>query len=81
MILPGTGIDSAMASAERLREALRSYDWKAVVGKPIQVTISVGVSELCESDDMASVIRRADQALYRGKVGGRDRVEQEEVLG
>lgn len=81
VILPGTGIDSAMASAERLREALRSYDWKAVVGKPIQVTISVGVSELCESDDMASVIRRADQALYRGKVGGRDRVEQEEVLG
>lgn len=81
IILPDTDISSALASAERVREALRSYDWKAVAGRPVEVTISVGVSKLCESDDMASVIRRADQALYRGKAGGRNRVEREEVLG
>lgn len=81
VILPGTEINSALASAERVRDALRSLDWKAVAGKAMEITISVGVSELCASDDMASVIRRADQALYRGKAGGRNRVEQELVLG
>lgn len=81
IILPDTVIDSALASAERVRDALRSYNWKAIVGKPVEVTISVGVSALCETDDIASVIRRADQALYRGKAGGRNRVEQEEVVG
>lgn len=80
IILPGTGIDNALASAERVRGALLSHDWKAAAGVTMDVTISVGVSELCESDDMASVVRRADQALYRGKAGGRNRVEQEEVM-
>lgn len=36
----------------------------------MDVTISVGVSEFCEGDDMSSVVRRADQALYRSKAGG-----------
>ena len=80
VILPGTGIDNALASAERVRDALLSHDWKATAGVTMDVTISVGVSELCESDDIASVVRRADQALYRGKAGGRNRVEQEEIL-
>lgn len=54
VILPGTEINSALASAERVRDALRSHDWKAVAGKAMEITISVGVSELCASDDMAS---------------------------
>lgn len=81
VILPGTGMNSALASAERMRSALRSHDWKAAAGVAMDVTISVGVSELSEGDDMLSVIRRADQALYRGKAGGRNRVEQEESFG
>lgn len=80
IILPTTSIDSALSSAERVRDALCSYDWKAIDGVAMDVTISVGVSEFCEGDDIASVIRRADQALYRSKAGGRNKVEQEEVL-
>tara|TARA_R110002074_G_scaffold119162_1_gene252259 strand:- start:183 stop:1451 length:1269 start_codon:yes stop_codon:yes gene_type:complete len=80
VILPDTGIESALASAERIRNALRSHDWAATAGESIEVTISIGVSEMCENDDRGSVISRADRALYRGKAGGRDRVEQEEAL-
>lgn len=80
VILPNTRIESALASAERVRNVLRGYDWTSVADVKQSVTISVGVSELGESDDMASVIRRADQALYRSKARGRDRVEQEEKL-
>lgn len=76
IILPGTGMDSATASAERVRAAIGNYDWGAATGISIEVTVSVGVSELCENDNMASVVSRADQALYRGKASGRNRVEQ-----
>ncbi|RBW50657.1 GGDEF domain-containing protein [Marinobacter sp. F3R11] len=76
IILPGTGIDSAMVSAERVGDALRNHNWESVTGRVLNVTVSAGVSELREGDDMASVVSRADQALYCGKAGGRDRVER-----
>ncbi|WP_100640184.1 diguanylate cyclase [Marinobacter salexigens] len=79
VILPDTGIDSALASAERIRVALCDHDWEAVTGEQVKVTVSVGVSELGEGDDRGSVISRADRALYRGKAGGRNRVETEVV--
>ena len=80
VILPDTGIESALASAERIRSAFRSHDWKAATSEAVAVTISIGVSEMCENDDRGSVISRADRALYRGKAGGRNRVEQGEAL-
>jgi len=76
VILPGTGIDSALISAERVKDALRNHSWEAAIGIALDVTISVGVSELCENDDMASAVSRADKALYRSKERGRNRVEQ-----
>lgn len=84
VILPGTDLKQAFASAERICAALRHHNWTQVTDQPITVTVSAGVSELCETDDMAAVIRRADEALYRAKDAGRDRAEQEnqgEVAG
>lgn len=79
VVLPDTRIERAFASAERVREALRIHDWEAITGKELNVTVSVGVSELGENDDLGAVVSRADQALYRGKAGGRNRVEQEVI--
>lgn len=78
-VLPDTGLESAQASAERVREALRAHDWTAKTGERIDLTISAGVSELRGSDDLNSAINRADRALYRSKEGGRNRVEREAV--
>jgi diguanylate cyclase (GGDEF)-like protein len=77
IILPDTDIKRALASAERICSAMRHHNWQQVTDEPIAVTVSAGVSELCENDDMAAVIRRADEALYRAKDAGRDRAEQE----
>jgi two-component system, cell cycle response regulator len=38
------------------------------------VTISIGIAALGRDDSPASVIKRADQALYRAKRDGRNRV-------
>jgi diguanylate cyclase (GGDEF)-like protein len=78
-VLPDTGLGSAQASAERVRQALMANDWLATTNKPIDLTISAGVSELRWEDDLNSAISRADRALYRGKERGRNRVELEAI--
>jgi diguanylate cyclase (GGDEF)-like protein len=51
-----------------------------VEGIPEPVTISIGVA-LSESDStLRDVIRRADEALYRAKHAGRNRVEIAEAV-
>ncbi len=78
-VLPNTELQSAQASAERVRKALLAHDWLALTGERIDITISAGVSEFRQDDDLNSAINRADRALYRGKERGRNRVELEAV--
>lgn len=75
-ILPETSAEDAMNLAERFRcqvsELIMPYKEDKV-----RVTISLGVAELCEGDTPDQLLKRADDALYEAKNGGRDRV----VLG
>ena len=42
---------------------------------PLEITVSIGVSPWAAGDpDLAGVLARADQALYRAKQDGRNRV-------
>lgn len=77
ILLPETDAESARVIAERIRVSLASFPWSDMVNVPLNVTLSAGVSELRPGDDLNTVISRADTALYRGKEGGRDRVELE----
>ncbi len=69
--------DSAPACAlevcERLRSAVQQHDWSALA-EGLQVTLSVGLACAGERDDAASLLQRADEALYRAKHEGRNRV-------
>ena len=78
-ILPDTDSGKAQASAERIRNAFLVRDWSAITGGDAEVTISIGVSELRAGDDLSAAVSRADEALYRGKTGGRNRVELETI--
>ncbi|MEQ6884645.1 GGDEF domain-containing protein [Salicola sp. Rm-C-2C1-2] len=79
VVLPGTRLQSARISAERIREALMAHKWQGANGQRIEITTSAGVSECCANDDLNSSINRADRALYCSKEHGRNRVEQEAV--
>ena len=59
--------------AERLRERIASAQW--VEG--LRVTCSFGVAEWHRGEDLNEGIKRADEAMYRAKQEGRDRVEIE----
>ncbi len=70
LVLPDTDYAGAMVMAERCRQAVAEAKWQS---RPI--TVSVGVSTLTpETADVAEMVREADEALYRSKQAGRNRV-------
>jgi diguanylate cyclase (GGDEF)-like protein len=71
IICPSTEPGQAHAMAERLRRAIAAGEWP----HGIRVTSSFGVAEARAGEDLAESIRRADEAMYRAKQMGRDRVE------
>ena len=74
VLAPETDLDSAMALAQRMRDALRGLA-VPLHGATQPVTASFGVTVLgTHGDDLGAMLRRADQALYASKRGGRDRV-------
>lgn len=71
VICPETDVNGARTLAEAIRKAVEDHVF-AGVGR---VTASFGVAAFAPDDGVASLIERADQALYRAKRGGRNRVE------
>jgi diguanylate cyclase (GGDEF)-like protein len=77
VLLPGRPPRQAQALAEQLRLRINEAPFELQAGlPPLAVSISVGVATLGDDDDphIDTLLHRADQALYRAKAGGRDRV-------
>jgi diguanylate cyclase (GGDEF)-like protein len=84
VILPHTGTqeneedlaDGARASAERIRRAIAEMDLPlSEDGVPVHITASVGVAMLpAHAADADELVSKADQALYKAKRAGKDRV-------
>lgn len=77
ILLPDTPRDGALTVAQSIRRAVEAARIiKPSTGEEIErVTISIGVTELVPDEDIDAAVARADQALYRAKDGGRNRVE------
>ncbi len=71
IICPDTSPQAAVQFAERLRRTVSERHFP-VTGA---MTASLGVASVQTGDTIHGMISRADQALYRGKKNGRDRVE------
>ena len=69
MLCPATDAEQAAQLAEALREQVRSQPFPQAGA----VTVSLGVAACAGGDDGATLLQRADRALYRAKTGGRDR--------
>lgn len=73
VIMPNTNINDASAAAEKLREAIQTHTTQ-FDSQDIKITISIGVSEFDEKDNIEKLIKKADDALYKAKELGRNRV-------
>jgi diguanylate cyclase (GGDEF)-like protein len=76
VLLPQTDLASAVGIGERLRESIETM-MVEIDGKRIMTTASVGIAAVRERvpSDLETWIRRADQALYDAKQGGRNLVK------
>jgi len=75
VILKQTDGTGAMVAAERIRKAAEALIIHSS-GKRIPITVSIGVAEFSTEDSSEALIERADSAMYRAKVAGRNRVER-----
>lgn len=76
--MPDTDMSFAAVVAERLRDELANMTFLVNSGRDeINVTVSIGIGSTengPEDDSAQKLIKRADEALYEAKTGGRNRV-------
>ena len=70
IVTPELELTEACALAERLLMTLRTYHFSQVGS----VTASFGVTQFCDTDTMLSLYKRADDAMYKAKTTGRNKV-------
>ena len=71
VVLPGINLEAASHVAERLRSAISDSPLRCE-GHEHTLTISIGLAKAEVDDDPASLLRRADSALYAAKEAGRN---------
>lgn len=72
-LLPETELAQAIQIAERLRKSVSELKFNTSSGQ-VRVTVSVGVAVLEKDDNLETLIKKADKALYRAKEVGRNNV-------
>ncbi|MFA0996609.1 MULTISPECIES: GGDEF domain-containing protein [Pseudomonas syringae group] len=75
MLLPATLPGTGLTLLDELRTAVElcPFHFK---GERVTITVSIGVTALRTGERSDTAIKRADQALYKAKENGRNRVEQ-----
>jgi diguanylate cyclase (GGDEF)-like protein len=81
VLLPETSLKQASDAAERIRRSIEARPLIAD-GRPLRITASVGVAACPEcTTTTGDVLRLADEALYRAKAAGRNRVAVAPKIG
>ena len=74
IIMPETNIEGAVIPVQRLRRAVEEYDFN-YNGVKTKVTVSIGLTmNYQELNTPADILKSADDALYKAKESGRNRV-------
>jgi two-component system cell cycle response regulator len=76
VVMPGTDADAALRIAERIRKSVSETSFSlGSEGEALAVTVSIGLA--CADGDMdtpETLLKRADEAVYGAKAGGRNQV-------
>jgi len=73
LLMPGMSVEHATAPLEKLREAIKSIPFK-FKNKSVQITVSIGATQFKKGDTPLIAFDRADDALYKAKKSGRDKL-------
>ena len=74
IVLPEISLDAAVVLAERISLEISQRKVNSIEQQEINYTCSIGVAELTADLDQKSLLHTADNALYKAKIDGRNRV-------
>src|SRR5262245_4292133 len=74
ILLPATDAGQAAIVAERMRHSLGTLSLPVSAGRAVRLSSSFGIAQLRTSDAADDLFRAADEALYRAKSEGKNRI-------
>lgn len=74
VLLRNTSIEGAALLAERMRKSVEAMEFEYNNIK-VNATVSIGLAQMREGDDIIALVERADALLYKAKDKGRNRIE------
>ncbi|OYV85392.1 MAG: hypothetical protein B7Z73_13670 [Planctomycetia bacterium 21-64-5] len=80
VLLPHCDAETALKVADRIRLAATGVNFGVASSEQTAVTVSVGVALARHGDTAESLFKRADEALYSSKKGGRNQVQCENLF-
>ncbi|NWD69048.1 diguanylate cyclase [Pseudomonas gingeri] len=75
LLVPNTSVTAGLKLVESLRAAIAACPFH-FKGERVTITVSVGLSAFRSGERSDHALKRADEALYRAKNAGRNRIEQ-----
>lgn len=74
VILKNCDVENACLVAEKIRKNINDYNFKDMNKLNINISISGGIAEYNNEENLESVIKRADEKLYEAKLKGKNKV-------
>jgi len=78
IFFPHTNLYKAVSIAERIHKAVGKTSIPVAKNKKETLTVSIGVASSYKGESVLQTLKRADEALYRAKEGGRNQVKKAE---
>lgn len=73
VLLQTHSTEDARRAAQRLVEAVRAALMPLEQKEPLGLSVTIGLTQVQDEDELSSALQRADQAMYAGKKAGRNR--------
>lgn len=77
MIMPATTKEEGIITAQGIQDALRKERFITALGKEAHATVSIGLAQYRQDEDVKSFYHRIRQLMYLAKQKGRDKIEME----
>lgn len=74
VVLPETNGDEALTTARRILQAMRDKKFYPDVETEVVKTLSIGIAEYCTGELSNDLLKRADDNMYKAKIGGKNRI-------
>ena len=74
ILLPETDLKMACVVGARIKDKITAEIFRPEPGKTQSVTVSIGASELVDEEDFTAFIKRTDNAMYKSKQTGRNKL-------